>query len=72
MNWIKVHGNIIGILFAVLSYLMIMHYWIYALLLGIMLMIYTNMFANYISHKASFFIAQLLGTAVGSRIKPKL
>lgn len=70
-NWIRIHSNIIGVLYAVLSYLMITQRWIFALILGVATGIYTNYFASYIFRKINVRIGELMGSALGQMFMKK-
>ena len=71
MNWLRVHGNILGVLYGILSYLFIMHYWYYALGLAIIIGIYSNYFVSYIIKMLNVKIGELMGSAVVSMFKTK-
>jgi hypothetical protein len=64
-NWIRIHSNILGVLYGILSYFVITQRWYIALGIGIGLGIYTNYFANYIIKKVNVKIGELMGSAVG-------
>jgi len=71
VNWLRVHGNVLGVLYGILSYFVVMHYWYYALGLAVVLGIYSNYFANYIIRLLNVKIGELMGSAVGSMFKIK-
>ena len=71
MKWLRVHGNLLGVLYGILSYLVIMHYWYYALGLAIILGIYSNLFVNYIIKLLNVKIGELMGSAVVSMFRMK-
>jgi len=71
VNWLRVHGNLLGVLYGILSYLVIMHYWYYALGLGIIIGIYSNCFVNYIIKLLNVKIGELMGSALVSMFKTK-
>ena len=71
VNWLRVHGNLLGVLYGILSCLVIMHYWYYALGLGIIIGIYSNYFVNYIIRLLNVKIGELMGSALVSMFKTK-
>jgi len=71
VNWLRIHGNILGVLYGILSYLVVMHYWYYALALGITIGIYSNYFVNYIMRLLNVRIGELMGATVGNILRPK-
>lgn len=64
-NWIRIHGNILGVLYGILSYFVITQRWYIALGIGIGLGIYTNYFVSYIMKIINMKIGEMAGSAVG-------
>jgi len=62
---------VLGVLYGILSYLVIMHYWYYALGLAVVLGIYSNYFVSYIIKILNVKIGEVMGSAVGSMFKMK-
>jgi len=71
VNWLRVHGNIIGVLYGILTYFIITQRWYIALAIGIGLGVYTNYFVSYIMKVINIKIGELMGSTMIQMFKKK-